>query len=46
MPFGSWIPRDKAQEKIGYLQSEHLPKKRQLGTIFGKSTTTTAYKTV
>jgi len=40
-PFGSWVPRDKAQEKTGCLQWVCLPKNfMQLGNNFGKPTTT------
>ena len=48
MPSGSWIPRDKAQERTGCLQWVRLPRKHafmRLSTHFGKSIPTTASQT-
>ena len=48
MPSGSWVPRDKVQERTGCLQLVRLPMKHtcvQLSTNFGNSTTATAYQT-
>ena len=48
MSSGSWIPRDKAQERTDCLQWVHLPRKHafmQLSTHFCKSIPTTASQT-